>query len=195
MGKMIPTEVPSPIAQEAPHTQPAPAAPIGPLLREAQGLELALKQTEEVLDLDELDRLARRHARAPASGAADALESLAVVVRCAPDLFHRTEVNLEPRRLETLADRGRALDLLCGIVHRFHDLAKDSQMEQGDEVVELLTVGYQRARNLDSARLLSNDGLAQAMATLRGYQERIVSENAHRSAAQGEDVKKTKKKP
>src|SRR5216683_1783285 len=61
---------------------------------------------------------------------------LAVVVRCAPELFARTEVNLAPERLEVLADRDRALTMLDTATTRLLDLVKDSHMEQGDETVD-----------------------------------------------------------
>lgn len=188
MAKLIPENKPQ---GEAGAEKPEPA---GPMLLKARELEVRLKKVEEDLDLDELDRLARRHARLAASGSAEALEALACVVRCAPELFSRTEVNLNPARLEGLADRGRCLDHLQPLALRFSELVSDSQLEQSDEVVELLTVGYRQAQKLDSARLYSNDRLAEALDVLARYHARVVEEKAHQPPPQEEPKKPRKKK-
>ena len=79
-------------------------------------------------------------------------------------------------------------------VTRLSDLVKDSQLEQGDEVVELLTVGCGRAQKLDPARIFSNDRLAQAMDILSAYQRRVTDENAHQSAESAQKDNPPKKK-
>ncbi|MCS6914442.1 MAG: hypothetical protein RMK29_06915 [Myxococcales bacterium] len=187
MGKLIPPRVQ---AVEEP-ADPVPRMPQpGPQQLQARELLERLRRLEESLDLDELDRLARRHARPPASGAPEALEALAVIVREVPELFHRAEVNLDPNRLEQIADRQRALGLLCTAVARFYELVQDSHIEQGDEVVELLTVGWERLQRLPPERLLGSHQLVAAMRVLQGYQERVVAEGAHLSPAQQQPRKK-----
>ncbi len=192
MGKLIPPLHETNV-QEAEHIV-AGEDRAGLLQTRSKELANSLRRAEEEFDLDELDRLARRHARTPASGSAEALEALSVVVRCAPELFSRAEVNLQPSRLEGLADRERALSVLCPVIIRLSDLVQDSQLEQGDEIVELLTVGCRQAEGLDSARLYSNDRLAQAMHTLTVYQRRVGEEGAHLSAETRDRSQPKKKK-
>jgi hypothetical protein len=188
MGKIIPPQTRMETTEKDGDPQ------TGPLQARAHEFVVTFRQVEEGLDLDELDRLARRHARTPASGSAEALDALSVVVRCAPELFSRVEVNLHPSRLCSLADRERALSILCPAVIRLSDLLQDSQLEQGDEVVELLTVGCKRAEGLSAARLYSNDQLAQALDILSSYQKRVIEEGAHRSAEMRDEANPSKKK-
>jgi hypothetical protein len=165
----------------------------GPLLRWAVALCAHLREAESLLDLDVLDRLARRHARVPASGSAEALEALATLAQIAPDLFRGAEVNLQPERLGALADRERALALLLPLVKKLWELVADSHLEQGDEVVELLTVGWQRAQRLADPAALAQVAVQRALAVLAGYHARVAAEGAHRSEEDRKNEDKTRK--
>lgn len=179
---------------QAPQADPpaasSPQTEQGPLLRWATALCAHLRDAEGLLDLDVLDRVARRYARAPASGSAEALEALATLALLAPDLFLGAEVNLQPERLEVLADRERALALLLPLLKKLWELVADSRMEQGDEVVELLTVGWQRAQRLADPALLAQVVVQRALAVLSDYHARVAEEGAHRSE---EDRKREEK--
>lgn len=188
--------------------------PEGPLLRRALGLCEALREIEDLLELDDLDRIARHHARNPASGAADAVEALATLTGLLPDAFVGTDVNLDAQRLLHLADRERALALLEPVLRKIYGLVLDSRLEEGDELVELLNVGWARTRARAGllpampgpARTEVTHGplpaalpgvsgppalaappgslMARALLALACYQDRVISECAHRSEAE-----------
>lgn len=180
---------PASAAQEAP---PPQALEPGPLFRWAAAYLPRLQEAVDLLDLDLLDQVARRYARVPASGSEQALHALAVLGRLAPDLVQGAEVNLQPDRLLSLADRGRALGLLELPLRRVHDHVADSLLEHGDEVVELISVGCARAERLRAGPLADDPTVRWALGVLRAYQERVVTEGAHRSK---EDKKVKKKAP
>lgn len=164
----------APAAPAAAAASPGPLAPgEGPLLTAARHLQAEVQAIEARYELDELDRLARRYARGPASGAEEALLALAEVVAGEPLAFAGSEINLDPPRLRAIVDRERGLRLLRETIERFQGLVKDSQQEQGDEIVELLEVGLRLA---PPARA-STSGPLQ---TLRAYHQRVRSEDAHK---------------
>ena len=148
----------------------------GPQEAAAAEIKETLRRVAERFDLDELDRVARRYARNPASGAAEALYALAVLVRAAPQVFAACEVNLDPDRLEALADRERALSVLQRAADRFVGLVRDTRQSHGDELVELLEVGLGRASRMNPAPA----ALSPAQATLLAYGARIETEGAHK---------------
>lgn len=180
MGKIIPPGAARPaIAVSA----AAVTEQLGVLEHQAREFREQLGRAEQIFDLDELDHIARRYARHPASGCSEALEALALVARCLPEHFSRTEVNLDPGRLDSLADRYRALGALSDMLPRFTELVKDSHHELGDEAVELLTVGWMRTSGVSADQLLGNERLARAVSILSDYHQRVADECAHRSTA------------
>lgn len=161
-------------APAEPASSPASPAPVdGPLLTAARHLQAEVQAIEARYELDELDRLARRYARGPASGAEEALLALAEVVEVEPQAFAGSEINLDPPRLRAIVDRERGLRLLRETIERFQGLVKDSQQEQGDEIVELLEVGLR----LSPPARVSTEGPLHA---LRAYHQRVRSEDAHK---------------
>lgn len=164
----------APAAPAAVAASPGSLAPgEGPLLTAARHLQAEVQAIEARYELDELDRLARRYARGPASGAEEALLALAEVVAGEPLAFAGSEINLDPPRLRAIVDRERGLRLLRETIERFQGLVKDSQQEQGDEIVELLEVGLRLA---PPARASTSGPLH----TLRAYHQRVRSEDAHK---------------
>lgn len=178
MGKLIPKVQTLPgQGPEARREQAGP--PPGPLAEVARDFKGTMKDVEARYELDELDRMARRYARGPASGAAEALDALAVVVSRVPQRLRGSEVNLDPGRLRDIADRERGLRQLRDATERFLGLVKDSQQEQGDEIVELLVVGYGLIKKI--ATLPSEDEtLRVALRTLAAYHQRAADEDAHK---------------
>ena len=163
----------APAAPAAVAASPGSLAPgEGPLLTAARHLQAEVQAIEARYELDELDRLARRYARGPASGAEEALLALAEVVAGEPLAFAGSEINLDPPRLRAIVDRERGLRLLRETIERFQGLVKDSQQEQGDEIVELLEVGLRLAPARASA--------SGPLHTLRAYHQRVRSEDAHK---------------
>jgi hypothetical protein len=155
----------------------------GPLLILAQHLRVRLDQATETLDLDELDRMARRYARAPASDYPAALDALADLATAYPQVFTGRDLNFDPPRLRELADRGRALLLLRPLVDRFQQVVADSGQELGDEAVILLEMALPLVPHLRG----------EACEVLTAYQHRVVTEDAHQSEAQRQ--KQAEKEP
>lgn len=144
---------------------------VADLVQWAKDVQRMLETAAAQCELEELDQMARRYASAPFDGALDALRALAVLASLSPSTFANTEVNLAPLRLQALANRGDGLALLQKVGQRFLNLVTDSTMELGDELVELLSVGYREAATLR----LSDPAAAAAFDMLAAYHRRVVA--------------------